>query len=83
MKTLSNILAVIAIIAVIGIVITATALFLTLLNVVAINVVLWLILLASCVIIFLVMSYFSLKIGDSYYDPYKKERERNITRSRK
>lgn len=83
MKTLSNILAVIAIIAVIGIVITATALFLTLFNVVAINVVLWLILLASCVIIFLVMSYFSLKIGDSYYDPYKKERERYITRSRK
>ena len=83
MKTLSNILAVIAIIAVIGIVITATALFLALFNVVAINVVLWLILLASCVIIFLVMSYFSLKIGDSYYDQYKKERERNITRSRK
>ena len=83
MKTLSNILAVIAIIAVIGIVITATALFLALFSVVTINVVLWLILLAGCVIIFLVTSYFALKVGDSYYDPYKKERKRNITRSRK
>ena len=78
MKTLSNILAVIAIIAVIGIVITATALFLTLFNVITINVVLWLILLASCVIMFLVTSYFALRVGDKYYDPYKRERERNI-----
>ena len=78
MKTLSNILAVIAIIAVIGIVITATALFLALFNVITINVVLWLILLASCVIMFLVTSYFALKVGDKYYDPYKRERERNI-----
>lgn len=78
MKTLSNILAVIAIIAVIGIVITAIALFLALFNVITINVVLWLILLAGCVIIFLVTSYFTLKVGDKYYDPYKRERERNI-----
>lgn len=78
MKTLSNILAVIAIIAVIGIVITATALFLDLFNVITINVMLWLILLASCVIMFLVTSYFALRVGDKYYDPYKRERERNI-----
>ena len=78
MKTLSNILAVIAIIAVIGIVITATALFLDLFNVITINVMLWLILLASCIIMFLVTSYFALKVGDKYYDPYKRERERNI-----
>ena len=78
MKTLSNILAVIAIIAVIGIVITATALFLALFNVITINVVLWLILLAGCVIIFLVTSYFALKVDDKYYDHYKRERERNI-----
>ena len=83
MKTLSNILAVIAIIAIIGIVITASALFLDLFNVITINVVLWLILLASCVIIFLVTSYLALKLGDKYYDPYKKEREKNIARSRK
>ena len=78
MKTLSNILAVIAIIAVIGIVITASALFLDLFNVITINVMLWLILLASCVIMFLVTSYLALKLGDKYYDPYKRERERNI-----
>ena len=78
MKTLSNILAVIAIITVIGIVITATTLFLDLFNVITINVMLWLILLASCIIMFLVTSYFALKVGDKYYDPYKRERERNI-----
>ena len=83
MKTLSNVLAVIAIIMVLTGVWCAIGILLHVFGVVTVNFVSYTVIMVCSVLVFFIIGYLALKVGDKYYDPYKQERERNIRKLRK